>query len=102
MDVVRSFTRGAVTVHVLHHAAETAVTGSWMAAELFRHGYRISPGTLYPMLHRLEEAGLLTSESRTLDGRKQRDYTITRAGREALRELRRAVAELADEVLVED
>lgn len=87
-------------MHVLHHAAEAAVTGSWLAAELFRHGYRISPGTLYPMLHRLEGAGLLASESRVLDGRQQREYAITRAGRDALRELRRAVSELADEVLV--
>ncbi|MGH3504105.1 MAG: PadR family transcriptional regulator [Nocardioidaceae bacterium] len=101
MDVVRNFVRGAVTVHVLHHAAETPVTGSWMASELARHGYDISPGTLYPLLHRLESSELLVSRTEVSDGRARRAYTITAAGQEALGRLRGAVAELADEVLTE-
>jgi PadR family transcriptional regulator PadR len=101
MDVVRDFVRGAVTVHVLHHAAETTVTGSWMASELARHGYEISPGTLYPHMHRLEAAGLLSSRSEVVGGHARREYTITPAGREALRRLRTAVSELAYEVLID-
>lgn len=99
MDVVRDFVRGAVTVHVLHHAAETAVHGAWMAQELAHHGHAISPGTLYPLLHRLEGAGLLTSHHEVADGRARRLYTITPTGRQALDRLRAAVAELAGEVL---
>ena len=53
------FLRGAVELHILHHAAEHDVHGAWMSAELAEHGYRISPGTLYPTLHRLERRGLL-------------------------------------------
>jgi PadR family transcriptional regulator, regulatory protein PadR len=102
MDVVRDFVRGAVSVHVLHHAAETAVHGAWLAAELARHGHVISPGTLYPLLHRLEGAGLLASRGRLVDGRARRCYTITPAGRTVLRSLRATVAELADEVLPPD
>ncbi|MGH3414403.1 MAG: PadR family transcriptional regulator [Marmoricola sp.] len=99
MQVVRNFVRGAVVVHVLHHAAEGSVHGAWMAEELARHGYTISPGTLYPLLHRLERAGLLSSVPEVSGGRARRVYTITDAGRSELADLRSAVAELAGEVL---
>jgi DNA-binding PadR family transcriptional regulator len=99
MDVVRNFVRGAVTVHVLHHAAEAPIHGAWMTEELRRHGYAISPGTLYPLLHRLEHDGLLGSRSQITEGRARRQYRITPAGRAALKRLRAAVRELADEVL---
>ena len=42
---------GFIRLHVLHHAAEQPIYGSWMIEELHSHGYDISPGTLYPMLH---------------------------------------------------
>jgi DNA-binding PadR family transcriptional regulator len=99
MDVVRDFRRGAVRLHVLHHAAEGEVSGVWMSAELARHGYRISPGTLYPMLHALEAAMLLTSAERTENGRVLRYYTATAAGLAALASAREALAELARELL---
>jgi PadR family transcriptional regulator, regulatory protein PadR len=73
---MRSFLHGAVQLHVLHHAAEHPIHGAWMAAELARHGYRISPGTLYPTLHRLEAAGLLSGHDDLETGRRVRRYTI--------------------------
>lgn len=96
---MREFIRGAVRLHVLHHAAEGGVHGAWMAAELAEHGYTISPGTLYPTLHRMEEEGLLRSTSAVVDGRTRRVYTITPTGKRALRDAKRMLAELADEVL---
>lgn len=99
---MREFQRGAVRLHILHHAAEQEVHGAWMTAELARHGYQISPGTLYPTLHRLEADGLLVSEQRVVDGRARRVYRATEAGRAALAEDRHALAELAREVLGED
>ena len=96
---MREFVRGAVRLHVLHHAAQGGVHGAWMAAELADHGYTISPGTLYPTLHRMEEEGLLRSTNAVVDGRTRRVYTITPAGRRALRDAQRMLAELADEVL---
>src|SRR5271169_2842520 len=51
MDIVRDFKRGAVQLHVLFHAAQGEIHGSEMIEELSRHGHRLSPGTLYPMLH---------------------------------------------------
>jgi DNA-binding PadR family transcriptional regulator len=70
-----------------------------MADELAEHGYQVSPGTLYPTLHRLEEEGLLASHRVVDDGRALRVYEITSQGRVALREGRRILRELADEVL---
>jgi DNA-binding PadR family transcriptional regulator len=96
---VREFQRGAVRLHILHHAAEGEVHGAWLTQELARHGYRISPGTLYPTLHRLEADGLLASKQRVIDGRTRRLYRATAAGRRALAADRRALAELARELL---
>lgn len=99
--MVREFQRGAVRLHILHHAAEEGVHGAWLTTELARHGYDISPGTLYPTLHRLEADGLLVSEQRLVDGRVRRVYRATPAGLTALAADRKALAELAREVLGE-
>ena len=99
MDVIRDFLRGAVRLHVLHHAAEGEVSGAWMSEELGRHGYDISPGTLYPLLHDLEEQGLLSSVQRTENGRVLRFYEATGQGENVLSDARRALAELAAELL---
>ncbi|GAC55076.1 PadR family transcriptional regulator [Gordonia amicalis] len=96
---MREFQRGAVRLHILHHAALEDVHGAWLTEELGHHGYRISPGTLYPTLHRLEADGLLTSRQEVVEGRARRVYRATDAGRAALAEDRRALLELAREVL---
>jgi DNA-binding PadR family transcriptional regulator len=99
---VREFLRGAVRLHILHHAAEQEIHGAWMTEELKRHGYAISPGTLYPTLHRLESEGLLVSRQLTVGGRVRRVYRATEAGRTALAQDRAALAELAREVLTDE
>lgn len=96
---MHEFQRGAIRLHILHHAAEEPVHGAWMARELATHGYRISSGTLYPTLHRLEAEGLLTSDQQTVEGRMRRVYRATDAGCEALAADRAALRELAEEVL---
>jgi DNA-binding PadR family transcriptional regulator len=96
---MRQFLRGAVQLHVLHHAAEREVDGAWMSEELARHGHRISPGTLYPALHRMEAEGLLTSRDELVEGRRRRRYRATEQGRRVLADTRRALRELAAEVL---
>jgi len=90
---------GFVKIHVLHHAGEEPVYGLWLMEELASHGYTISPGTLYPMLHRLERRGYLTSEKRVVEGRQRRYYALTSAGEAALAEARARLVELVDEVL---
>lgn len=96
---VREFVRGAVRLHILHHASVGDVHGSWMARELAHHGHEISPGTLYPTLHRMEEDGFLTSRHVVVDSRRRRVYRATASGRTALRDMQRVLRELADEVL---
>lgn len=96
---MRELLRGALRLHILHHAAEESIHGAWMSTELARHGYAISPGTLYPTLHRMEAEGLLTSHTEIVGGRTRRVYRATDAGLIALADGRRAVAELAAEVL---
>ena len=97
--MLREFIRGAMKMHILHHASEEEIHGAWMAGELRRHGYEVSPGTLYPTLHRLEEQGLLTSHRQVVDGKTLRLYAATPAGDKALDEAREKLAELAREVL---
>jgi DNA-binding PadR family transcriptional regulator len=99
---MREFLRGAVRLHILHHAAEQEIHGAWMTEELKRHGHAISPGTLYPTLHRLEADGLLVSHQEIVDGRVRRVYRATEAGRAALAEDRAALAALAREILTDD
>ena len=85
---------GLVRLHVLHHAAQHPVYGQWMIDELARHGYRLSPGTLYPMLAKMERDGYLTSRTER-DGRTSRKfYTITEKGREGLAVARVRLREL--------
>ncbi len=98
---MREFLRGAVQLHILHHAAEGEIHGAWMSQELAEHGYDISPGTLYPTLHRLEAEGLLASRKVVEGGHARRVYKITADGRRALRRMRKALRELAAEVLDE-
>jgi PadR family transcriptional regulator PadR len=95
----RDFLSSFVKIHILHHAGQQPVYGLWLIEELARHGYTISPGTLYPTLHSLERTGYLTSEKRTVKGRQRRYYTLTPAGEAALAEARARLAELVAEVL---
>ena len=92
---------GFVRIHILHHAAEEPVYGSWLIEELGRHGYSLSPGTLYPILHGLEEKGYLRSEKRVVESKVRRYYHITAAGRRALKAAKKMAKELVDEILVE-
>ncbi|MBC7224679.1 MAG: helix-turn-helix transcriptional regulator [Anaerolineae bacterium] len=95
----RELMLGLIRIHILHHAAEGPVYGVWLMEELRRHGYELSPGTLYPILHSLERQGYLASERRVVGGRVRRYYTLTPRGRQALEESRARVRELAREIL---
>jgi len=86
-------------VHILHHAAKGPVHGQWMLDELRHHGYEISPGTLYPLLARLERLGWLKSKVDPAGGKRARkDYRLTPAGRKVLEQVRVALGELKGEV----
>lgn len=96
--MLRDFFLGFIKIHVLHHAAHEPIYGAAMIAELARHGYDLSPGTLYPLLHSLEEQGYLAHTDRLVDGRVRKYYVITGGGRAALLEAKQKIAELVHEV----
>jgi PadR family transcriptional regulator PadR len=78
---------------------EEELYGQWMIEELARHGYRISPGTLYPMLHALERKGLLKSRMQGVGRRARRLYRATPKGRKALAAAKDRVRELFGELI---
>ena len=86
-------------VHILHHAEEEPLHGQWMVTELRKHGYEISPGTLYPILQRMERLRWLKSKARPRRGRARKDYRLTAQGRKVLSVIREQITELYDEVV---
>jgi PadR family transcriptional regulator PadR len=90
---------GLVRLHILHHAAEGELYGQWMIEELARHGYRLSPGTLYPMLHAMERKGYLKARRERVGRSVRRFYRATSLGRKALQEAMQKVRELFTEMV---
>jgi DNA-binding PadR family transcriptional regulator len=98
-SLLRHFFLGFVKIHILHHAAQEPVFGLALIRELGRHGYELSPGTLYPVLHELERAGYVQREDRVVEGKVRKYYRATPSGLEALADARAKIQELVVEVL---
>lgn len=96
-DQRRELFHGLIRIHVLLHASHEPIFGLGMMRELRHHGYRIGPGTLYPLLHGMEQAGLLKASGGE-SGTRRRMYGITAAGRSALAKGRAKVDELHHEL----
>jgi len=95
----RDLYSGLIRLHVLHHAVEEPIFGLGMIEELARHGYRISPGSLYPLLHSLEKKGYLRSTQQR-NGKSLRTlYRATPRGRKALEAAKSKVRELFRELI---
>jgi PadR family transcriptional regulator, regulatory protein PadR len=90
--------KGLIRLHILHHASESEFYGQWMIHELARHGYTLSPGTLYPMLHGLEGRGYLKSKKERSGRTFRRFYRATALGREANKLTKVQVRELIGEL----
>ncbi len=97
-EASRNLFLGFIKLHILHHAAIEEVFGLAMIQELQRHGYSLSPGTLYPLLHKMQEKGLLRSRSETVSGKVRKYYRITKEGEKALAAGYRQATELIDEL----
>jgi DNA-binding PadR family transcriptional regulator len=93
---------GLIRLHILHHASEEPIFGLGIIEELQRHGYKLSAGTLYPMLHGMERKGYLVSREQQVAGRIRRVYTITRAGAAVLKDAKQKVSELFGELFEKD
>lgn len=94
----KEFYIGLIRLHILHHAGEEPIFGLGIIEELRRHGYELSPGTLYPILHALERKGYLRSRQQRKGKSARRVYTLTPAGRVALRGAKEKVKELFGEL----
>jgi DNA-binding PadR family transcriptional regulator len=88
-----------IKIHILYHASKEEVYGVGLIEELARHGYRLSPGTLYPTLARMVGMGLLTFNCRTVEHKQRKYYNITPAGLTELDKVKAKIKELYEEVL---
>ena len=97
-SILRKLFLGFMQVHILYHAQQEPIYGVYMMEELKSHGYDISAGTLYPLLHRMTSAGLLSKENRLVEGKIRKYYLITPQGEIVLEEARAKAEELVDEL----
>ena len=89
-----------IRVHILHHSVvDNGIYGLEMIKELESHGYKISPGTLYPILHDLEKNKLLIVKEKNVDGKIRKIYHPTKKGKETLKKLKKFIIELSNEVI---
>lgn len=96
--MLRKLFLGFIQIHILHHAKEHPIFGLWMLEELKEHGYDISAGTLYPILHNMEADGLLVKKEQKVEGKIRKYYTTTEKGETVLSEARKKAFELFKEI----
>lgn len=89
---------GMIRLHILFHASKGPIFGLWIIEELGRHDYKLSPGTIYPILHALEHKGYLRSAQKREGSQARRLYRTTPAGRKALAAAKIKVRELVGEL----
>ena len=96
----RKILLGFIRVHILHHATvDNGIYGVEMIKELERHGYRISPGTMYPTLHEMKQNKLLNDEKKNVEGKIRKIYRVTEKGKQILDNLKKFIIELSEEVI---
>ena len=96
--VLKKFMQGFLQFHILYHAKAEPFYGTWMIAELKEHGYEVSPGTIYPVLHGMEESGLLSRSNQINDGKIRKYYDITELGMTVLYSVKDKIKEFIDEM----
>ncbi|MCO1600542.1 PadR family transcriptional regulator [Desulfosporosinus nitroreducens] len=97
-QIYRKLFLGFIQIHILHHAQKEAIFGSWMLEELQEHGYHLSAGTLYPLLHAMESADLLEKEDKNIAGKIRKYYKSTEKGSMVLQEAKKKAYELFKEI----
>jgi PadR family transcriptional regulator, regulatory protein PadR len=98
--VIRDLELAFIKIHILYHATKEEIFGVGLTKELTHHGYKVSPGTLYPTLAKLEKAGYLSCEARTVDHKQRKYYRITKEGAALLEMMKAKIIELYKEVIV--
>ena len=98
-DVLRHLHLGFIRLHILYHANKEPICGAELMEELGEHGYDVGPGTIYPVLHQMQNAGLLAVSTEVIGGKRRNNFRATAAGRKLLGQARSKLRELASEVL---
>ena len=98
-EVLRHLFAGFVRLHVLYHADKEPICGVEIMEELRHHGYKIGPGTLYPLLHDLKASGHLSCSDEVVAGKRRKNFRITANGRKLLTQARSKLKELASEII---
>jgi PadR family transcriptional regulator, regulatory protein PadR len=98
-EVLRHLYSGFVRLHVLYHTDKESICGVEIMEELRHHGYKIGPGTLYPLLHDLEVGGHLACTEEVVHGKRRKNFRITPKGRKLLSKARSKLQELAGEII---
>jgi len=96
--ILQKLYHGFVQLHILHHAKQGSVYGAWMIEELKQHGYTISPGTLYPLLGKMEQNGLLVKKEQVVKGKIRKYYAITPLGTDIFKDAGKKAAQLFHEI----
>ncbi|NPV90627.1 MAG: PadR family transcriptional regulator [Firmicutes bacterium] len=96
--MLRNLFLGFIRIHILYHASKEPIYGLEIIEELGRHGYKTSPGTIYPILHDLTEKGYLDCSPVNVEGKIRKYYSISESGRGVLQECRVKIRELAGEI----
>ncbi|MDK2810806.1 MAG: hypothetical protein PWR27_1515 [Petroclostridium sp.] len=96
--IIRRLFLGFIQIHVLYHAKQEPFFGLYMIEELKSHGYDMSPGTLYPILHSMEREGLLYVEKRVIEGKVRKYYSLTEKGNDVLNQAKEKALELIKEI----
>jgi len=99
MTLNRKFFLGFIRIHILYHASQKEIYGVQMIDELKKHGYKVSPGTMYPILHSLEKEGFLKSRKENVRGKIRKYYQITSKGQKILQESRQKIKKLLNELI---
>jgi hypothetical protein len=76
-DVLRHLYLGFIRLHILYHADKELICGVELMEELGHHGYDVGPGSIYPMLHQMEKAGLLVAKNEVLNGKRRKNFRAT-------------------------
>ncbi|RAK05117.1 DNA-binding PadR family transcriptional regulator [Halanaerobium saccharolyticum] len=97
--ILRKVFLAFMRIHILYHAKKEPFFGLWMIEELKSHGYKVSSGTIYPILHSMEEDGILVSEEKTIEGKVRKYYSLTGKGEKILVEVKDKTKELSREIM---
>ena len=77
----REFTRGFVKLYALWRASQAETFGMQIIEEMRELGFKVSPGTLYPILHALLEERDVNQTNRLVNGKIRKCYRATSKGR---------------------